>query len=78
MHLHNVLDHRGVSNTAGTISGVVGVAITGYFLAWNNEGVDPGGWYMALSLASGLCIGGSLVFIRFAKGTILFGSDVDQ
>ena len=67
-----------MSNTAGTISGVVGVAITGYFLAWNNEGVDPSGWYLALSLASGLCIGGSLVFIRFAKGTILFGSDLDE
>jgi ACS family sodium-dependent inorganic phosphate cotransporter len=61
----------GISNTAGTLSGVIGVAVTGYILsAWGVE--DKRGWYASLVLAAGLCLAGALVFIRNAQGRKLF------
>lgn len=65
----------GISNTAGTLSGVVGVAVTGYILSWNDGGTSPQGWYMGFSLAAGLCLAGSFIFIKHAQGKRIFGSD---
>lgn len=65
----------GISNTAGTLSGIIGVAITGYILAWNDGGTTPDGWYMGFSLAAGLCIAGSIIFIKYAQGKRIFGGD---
>jgi ACS family sodium-dependent inorganic phosphate cotransporter len=69
---------RGISNTAGTLSGVIGVAVMGQILAWNNDGATPAGWFLGFSLAAALCILGSGVFTVYAKGTRLFGDDSDQ
>eukprot|EP00889_Picochlorum_renovo_P003964 jgi/Picre1/30994/NNA_006352.t1 len=68
----------GISNTAGTLSGVIGVAVMGQILAWNNDGATPAGWFLGFSLAAALCILGSGVFTVYAKGTRLFGDDSDQ
>ena len=65
----------GISNTAGTLSGVIGVAITGYILSWYDGGTTPQGWYMGFSLAAGLCLAGSVIFIKHAQGKRIFGGD---
>ena len=65
----------GISNTAGTLAGVIGVAVTGYILSFFDGGTSTTGWYAALSLAAGLCISGSILFLRYAKGSRLFGDD---
>lgn len=57
----------GISNTAGTLSGVIGVSVTGYILsAWGSE--SKGGWYVSFMLAAALCVIGAMVFVRLAKG----------
>lgn len=61
----------GISNTAGTLSGVIGVSVTGYILsAWGSE--SNGGWYVSFMLAAALCVFGALVFARHAKGSPQF------
>lgn len=57
----------GISNTAGTLSGVIGVAVTGYILsAWGAS--SKGGWYVSFMLAAALCLLGAMVFVRYARG----------
>jgi ACS family sodium-dependent inorganic phosphate cotransporter len=61
----------GISNTAGTLSGVIGVAVTGYILSsWGVE--EKGGWYASLMLAAALCVVGAAVFVRYAQGRRVF------
>lgn len=66
---------RGISNTAGTLAGVVGVAVTGYLLQWAGGADRPAGWYQAFALSAAQCVGGSLLFLATARGERLFGSD---
>lgn len=55
------------------------MAITGYFLSWNQGGESTTGWYTSLALAGSLCLAGSVIFIRFAKGRRIFeGNDGDN
>eukprot|EP00887_Chlorella_sp_A99_P001216 scaffold14.g1216.t1 len=65
----------GISNTAGTLSGVVGVAVTGYLLQRAGGAEQAAGWYQVLALCAVQCATGSLVFLAFARGERLFGSD---
>ncbi|PRW51088.1 putative anion transporter 5 [Chlorella sorokiniana] len=65
----------GISNTAGTLSGVVGVAVTGYLLQWAGGASQPTGWYQACAAAALQCLAASFVFIAAARGERLFGSD---
>ncbi|KAJ9508889.1 hypothetical protein QJQ45_028212 [Haematococcus lacustris] len=58
----------GISNTAGTIAGVIGVAMTGYILDHEGGAQVLGGWYHAHGLAAVICIFAMLVFNTFAKG----------
>ncbi|KAK9804281.1 hypothetical protein WJX72_004509 [[Myrmecia] bisecta] len=67
----------GISNTAGTLSGVVGVAVTGLLLQHTSGASSLAGWWLALSAAALQCIGGSLFFLAAARGERLFG-DTDQ
>lgn len=62
----------GISNTAGTISGVIGVAITGYILEAAGGSAAPLGWFQAHFLAAGLGVAGSMYFIFAARGNRLF------
>ena len=67
----------GISNTAGTLAGVIGVASSGWLLQHAGGAVSLRGWYHAFGLASALCLLGSGVFLRFARGTRIFGENED-
>mmetsp|Transcript_1443 Transcript_1443/g.4290 ORF Transcript_1443/g.4290 Transcript_1443/m.4290 type:complete len:472 (+) Transcript_1443:170-1585(+) len=67
----------GVSNTAGTLAGVIGVALSGRLLDRAGGAAELAGWRHAFGLAAVLCISGSTVFIRFARGDKIFG-ETDQ
>lgn len=57
---------------AGTISGVIGVAVTGFMLEHNGGSENPAGWQHSFATCAGLGITGSMLFILFAKGEKLF------
>ncbi len=56
----------GITNTAGTIPGIIGVFITGYLVE------QTGSFDVAFALASGIFIFGAVVFLLFATGKKLF------
>ena len=62
----------GISNTAGTISGVIGVAVTGAILESKGGSSYPAGWIQAFAVAALLCLAGNIFFVRSAKGERLF------
>lgn len=63
----------GVSNTAGTVAGVVGVAATGLILEAANEGsADMEGWRMVFATPAVLCVLSAIVFCLFATGERIF------
>mmetsp|Transcript_13965 Transcript_13965/g.24485 ORF Transcript_13965/g.24485 Transcript_13965/m.24485 type:complete len:437 (+) Transcript_13965:60-1370(+) len=62
----------GISNTAGTIAGVVGVSFTGVILEWQGGAGVLTGWYMAHAVAATTCLLATLVFNALAKGERLF------
>ncbi len=56
----------GLSNTAGTIPGIIGVTLTGYILD------ATGSWSLVFSIASGLYVFGAVVWLLFATGEQVF------
>lgn len=63
----------GISNTAGTLSGVIGVAVTGMILDRFEGGAENiAGWYCAHSLCAVICVSAMFVFLGFARGERLF------
>eukprot|EP00878_Enallax_costatus_P022442 GHUV01023807.1.p1 GENE.GHUV01023807.1~~GHUV01023807.1.p1 ORF type:complete len:425 (+),score=67.56 GHUV01023807.1:22-1275(+) len=62
----------GISNTAGTLAGVIGVAVTGYILDAAGGASSLAGWWRAHLLASVILLGALMVFNVFAKGTKQF------
>ena len=58
----------GISNTAGTVAGVVGLPATGYLLQAAGGASNPAGWRNACGVASALCVAGSAVFVAFGRG----------
>lgn len=56
----------GLSNTAGTMPGVIGVAVTGYILE------ATGSWALVFGIAAGLYVAGTIVWLIWAKGENLF------
>eukprot|EP00210_Caulerpa_lentillifera_P006519 g6226.t2 len=62
----------GISNTAGTLSGVIGVAVTGWILELNGGGVEQTGWIQAFLISAVLCLMGSVFFMKSGKGEALF------
>ncbi|KAG1674434.1 hypothetical protein FOA52_012962 [Chlamydomonas sp. UWO 241] len=62
----------GISNTAGTLSGVIGVAVTGIILDWRGGADNISGWYSAHAVAATLLILAMIVFNLFARGERLF------
>jgi ACS family sodium-dependent inorganic phosphate cotransporter len=56
----------GITNTAGTIPGIIGVLITGYLVE------QTGSFDVAFALASGIFIFGAVVFLIFSTGKKLF------
>lgn len=66
---------RGISNTAGTLSGVVGVPATGFLLQYAGGADKTAGWTEAMGAAALQCVASSLVFLSAARGERLFGGD---
>jgi MFS transporter, ACS family, solute carrier family 17 (sodium-dependent inorganic phosphate cotransporter), other len=62
----------GLSNTAGTISGVIGVSATGWILEAAGGSEKRLGWYQAHSLAGLMSLAGVAVFIVWGRGERLF------
>lgn len=62
----------GISNTAGTISGIIGVSATGFMLESAGGGEHAGGWFRAHAIASCMAIVGVAIFIIFGRGERLF------
>jgi ACS family sodium-dependent inorganic phosphate cotransporter len=57
---------------AGTLAGVVGVAVTGYILDASGGAGQINGWWQAHLLASLVLLAACIVFNVFAKGTRQF------
>ena len=57
---------------AGTLAGVIGVAVTGYILDAAGGASSIAGWWKAHSLASMILLAAMFVFNVFAKGTKQF------
>ena len=62
----------GLSNTAGTVAGVIGVALTGNILEFYGGAHQRAGWVTSLGLSGVLCVLGNLYFVRAARGERLF------
>lgn len=63
----------GVSNTAGTVAGVVGVAATGVILEASADGsADPAGWQLVFATPAVLCLLSAISFLAFATGERVF------
>jgi MFS transporter, ACS family, solute carrier family 17 (sodium-dependent inorganic phosphate cotransporter), other len=56
----------GLSNTAGTLPGVIGVAVTGYILE------ATGSWPVVLGIAASLYVAGAIAWLIFATGEKIF------
>ena len=56
----------GLSNTAGTLPGVIGVTVTGYLLD------ATGSWPLVFGIAAVLYVAGTVVWLVFARGEPLF------
>eukprot|EP00201_Polytomella_parva_P012059 CAMPEP_0175063374 /NCGR_PEP_ID=MMETSP0052_2-20121109/14717_1 /TAXON_ID=51329 ORGANISM="Polytomella parva, Strain SAG 63-3" /NCGR_SAMPLE_ID=MMETSP0052_2 /ASSEMBLY_ACC=CAM_ASM_000194 /LENGTH=503 /DNA_ID=CAMNT_0016329557 /DNA_START=233 /DNA_END=1745 /DNA_ORIENTATION=+ len=65
----------GVSNTAGTLSGVIGVAATGFILDSFGGASVVQGWYYAHALCACVGIMAMVLFNSFARGEKIFDSN---
>lgn len=63
----------GISNSAGTLAGVIGVAVTGVML---DKSQGLAGWWAALMLCALQCLAGSFLFLTGARGERLFGEQM--
>lgn len=66
----------GVSNTAGTLAGIVGVDLTGKLLeaakASDSDLSTPESWRLVFFIPGLLCVFSSLVFLLFSTGERIF------
>ncbi|KAF8402722.1 hypothetical protein HHK36_010811 [Tetracentron sinense] len=66
----------GVSNTAGTLAGIVGVDLTGRLLeaakTAHSDLLSPDSWRSVFSIPGYLCIFSSIVFLLFSTGERIF------
>jgi MFS family permease len=66
----------GVSNTAGTLAGIVGVDLTGKLLeAAKSSDLDlssPESWRMVFFIPGLLCVFSSVIFLLFSTGERIF------
>lgn len=54
-------------------AGVVGVALSGRLLEHAGGAAVRAGWQHAFGVSAVLCLAGSSVFVRFARGDKIFG-----
>lgn len=58
--------------TAGTLAGVIGVAVTGLVLDRHGGASAVMGWYMAHAVCAAVVVMSSFVFQLYARGEKLF------
>lgn len=63
----------GISNTAGTLAGVIGVAATGWMLEAGGGSAGLMGWLLAFSVSIANCLAGAAVFVACAQGQRVVG-----
>ena len=63
----------GVSNTCGTLAGVVGISLTGSMLEAGGGSGAVSGWAQAFGASSALCVIGAVVFALLAEGKVVVG-----
>ena len=56
----------GITNTAGTIPGIIGVTVSGYILE------ITGSWALVFQVASGVTLVGLVAFLLFSRGRKIF------
>lgn len=56
----------GITNTAGTIPGIIGVYVSGLILEFTNS------WVIVFQVAAGITVFGLAVFLRYSRGEKLF------
>ena len=57
---------------AGTLAGVIGVAVTGRILDAGGGAGEIQGWWSAYVVCAAICVAATLIFALFAKGKRLF------
>lgn len=62
----------GISNTAGTVAGVIGVAVTGFILDHEGGAANVTGWYHAHGVCAVVCLAAMATFNTFARGEKMF------
>jgi MFS transporter, ACS family, solute carrier family 17 (sodium-dependent inorganic phosphate cotransporter), other len=62
----------GISNTAGTVSGIIGVSATGFILEAAGGSEERAGWFQAHSVAACILLAASSYFIAAGRGTRQF------
>lgn len=62
----------GLSNTAGTVAGVVGVAVTGRILDGAGGAAERAGWLRAYGVCASVCVKAAMTFVALARGERLF------
>lgn len=62
----------GISNTAGTVSGIIGVSATGFMLESAGGAESSAGWFRAHAIASCMAVVGAAFFIVCGRGERLF------
>jgi hypothetical protein len=63
---------QAVLHAAGTLAGVIGVAVTGRILDGHGGAAKRGGWYAAEAMSSVVCVGAMCAFSIFARGERMF------
>jgi len=63
----------GISNTCGTLAGVVGISLTGSMLEAGGGSSAVAGWARAMGASSALCVIGAVVFALLAEGKVIVG-----
>lgn len=63
----------GISNTAGTLAGVIGVAATGWMLEAGGGSAGSTGWLLAFGVSIANCLVGVVVFLACAQGQRVVG-----
>ena len=61
----------GLSNTFGTVAGIVGVALTGEVVGAAGGAGQAAGWAWALAVAGAGMLGAGAVFLRHARGDVV-------
>lgn len=63
----------GISNTAGTLAGIIGVAATGWMLEAGGGSAGSLGWLLAFGTSIANCLVGVVVFVACAQGQRVVG-----